>query len=213
MAGPRDRRAPGDRSAPTSPTGDGDARPDGPRRVLLHVCCGPCAIYPHRALKDEGLEVTGFFYNPNIQPSREFRRRLETLRDYASGAGLELAVRDDYHPEEHLEVTLGRHDRRRERCRACYELRLGETAREAAARGYPAFTTTLLVSPHQLHEEVRRAGEAAAAATGGKVEFLYRDFRAGWREGVKVSLDLGLYRQPYCGCLWSEVERYEPARS
>jgi len=183
------------------------------RRVLLHVCCGPCSIYPHRALESEGLAVTGFFHNPNIQPSREFRRRLETLEEYARRAGLDLIVRGDYHPEEHLEVTLGLHDQRRSRCRACYELRLDEAAREAAERGYPAFTSTLLVSPYQLHKEVRKAGEAAAARTGGRVEFLYRDFREGWKEGVKASLEMGLYRQPYCGCLWSEVERYESSGS
>lgn len=183
------------------------------REVLLHVCCGPCAIHPHRALREEGLSPTGFFYNPNIQPSREFRRRLETLRDYARREALPLVVHEDYWPGEHLEATLKVSRDRGNRCRACYDLRLGETARRAAALGLGAFSTTLLVSPYQLHDEVRLSGERAAAATQGKVRFLYRDFRPGWPDAVRVSREMNLYRQPYCGCLWSEVERYERSRS
>jgi len=186
---------------------DGPDRPGEP--ILLHVCCGPCAIYPHRALAAEGYAPTGFFHNPNVQPSREYRRRLETLLTYAARASLSLVEREGYHPDEHLRVTLESWNDRPARCRACYDLRLGETAREAAARGFGLFTSTLLVSPYQLHEEVRQAGEQAAAATSGQVRFLYRDFRPGYREGVAVSREMGLYRQAYCGCLWSEVERYE----
>jgi len=181
---------------------------EGGRTCLLHICCGPCAVYPHRALAAEGWRPLGFFYNPNIQPFREYQHRLETLKDYGARAGLPLVVAEGYHPEEHLRRTLGVFADRERRCPACYELRLCEAAREAARRGLDTFTTTLLVSPYQLHDEVRRAGEKAAAETGGKVSFLYRDFRPGWREGVAVSREMGLYRQPYCGCLWSEVERY-----
>jgi len=176
--------------------------------VLLHVCCGPCAVYPHRALTAEGLRPTGFFFNPNVQPSREHRRRLETLDAYAGRSGLPLVVPGGYRPEVHLAATIEKAWDRPRRCRACYELRFTETAREAVAQGYQAFTSTLLVSPYQLHDEVRSAGELAAATTGGKVSFLYRDFRPGWPEGVAASREMGLYRQPYCGCLWSETERY-----
>ncbi|HCJ09725.1 MAG TPA: hypothetical protein DHW14_00965 [Clostridiales bacterium] len=186
---------------------------EGPERILLHTCCGPCAVHPHRALVEEGFRVTAFFYNPNIQPSREHRRRLDALRDFAGRVGLEVVTGGDYRPEEHLRATLDIHGDRARRCRACYDLRLGAAAEEASRRGFPAFTTTLLVSPYQLHDEVRRAGEAAAARTGGRVAFLYRDFRPGWKEGVAASREMGLYRQPYCGCLWSEVERYERPRS
>ncbi len=182
------------------------------RPILLHVCCGPCAIYPRRALRAEGFAPTGFFYNPNIQPSQEYRRRLETLGDYAAREDLPLVVREGYKPEEHLGVTLEVHGDRKRRCRACYDLRLGEAAREAAARGVGEFTSTLLVSPYQLHSQVREAGERAAQASGGKVRFVYRDFRPGWREGIAASREMGLYRQPYCGCLWSEMERYDQNR-
>ncbi len=235
--------------------------------ILLHVCCGPCAIYPVRALRAEGFEPTGYFANPNIQPSREYRRRLEALRQYAETEKLPLIVREDYRPEEHLRATIEAPADRNKRCRACYDLRLGEAARKARELGFERFTTTLLVSPYQLHRAVREAGEEAAALagaggapggapwgtpgstpgsapgsdtgasrgagavdataagaagpdTGGgpasaapPLEFVYRDFRPGWKEGVKASLDLGLYRQPYCGCLWSEVERYEHPRA
>ncbi|RJQ08737.1 MAG: hypothetical protein C4551_04710 [Bacillota bacterium] len=181
--------------------------------MLLHVCCGPCAVHPHRALVAEGYSPLGFFFNPNIQPSREYRRRLDTAQDYASRSGLDLEVAGGYRPELHLEATLPVRKDRDVRCRACYDLRLTEAAREATARGLGEFTTTLLVSPYQLHDEVRRAGEAAAERAGGEVRFTYRDFRPGWREGVALSRELGLYRQPYCGCLWSEVERYERGRS
>jgi len=188
---------------------EGAGRRDvGSREILVHVCCAPCLLYPRRALEEEGFAVRAYFYNPNVQPSQEYRRRLQTLRDYAERTGLDLEVSEGYRPEEHLAVTLDRHADRAVRCRACYELRLAEAAREARRRGIGLFTTTLLVSPYQVHREVRWAGDAAAAAAGGSVEFVYRDFRPGWREGVRLSRELGLYRQPYCGCLWSEVERY-----
>lgn len=193
----------------TSEAASGGAASGKGTPILLHVCCGPCAVYPHRALREEGFAPTGFFYNPNIQPSQEHRHRLETLGDYAARAGLPLVAKEGYRPEEHLRRTLEVHSDRKARCRACYDLRLGEAAREAVARGFGAFTSTLLVSPYQLHAQVRDAGESAAAAAGGPVRFLYRDFRPGWREGVQASREMGLYRQPYCGCLWSEAERYE----
>ncbi len=190
-----------------------EGAPAGGEPILLHVCCGPCAIHPHRVLMAEGFAPTGFFYNPNIQPSREYRRRLETLKDYGARAGLPLIVRNDYHPEDHIRSTADVFADRSRRCRVCYDLRLGEAAREAAAQGFGAFTSTLLVSPYQLHEQVREAGERSADTVGGKVRFVYRDFRPGWREGVAASREMGLYRQPYCGCLWSEVDRYERPRT
>ncbi len=181
--------------------------------ILLHVCCGPCAVHPHRALAAEGFDPRAFFYNPNVHPSREYRRRLEALLDYARKTGLPVTVAEGYRPEEHLRATVETAWDRPRRCRVCYDVRLREAARAAEAGGFGVFTTTLLVSPYQLHDAVRQAGEEAAALTGGRVRFLYRDFRPGWREGVRVSREMGLYRQPYCGCLWSEVERYERSRS
>jgi predicted adenine nucleotide alpha hydrolase (AANH) superfamily ATPase len=177
-------------------------------QVLLHVCCGPCAIHPYRALVAEGFRPVVFFYGPNIQPFREYERRLEALREFGRGEALPLLVARDYRPEEHLRATLELRRDRTRRCRACYDLRLTETARRAESEGIRLFTTTLLVSPRQLHEEVRLAGERAAGTVGDQAGFLYRNFRPGYRESVTVSRAMGLYRQPYCGCLWSEAERY-----
>ncbi|MGE5542674.1 MAG: epoxyqueuosine reductase QueH [Bacillota bacterium] len=174
-------------------------------RVLLHTCCGPCSCYPVRSLRREGHDLTALFYNPNIHPYREFERRLDTLRQFAEGEGLEVIVRDDFDIHSYLRGALEA-PTKRDQCRLCYAPRLGEAAREARERGFDAFSTTLLVSPYQDHESVRDAGEAAAAGHG--VGFLYRDFRPGWRETMEAARLKGLYRQGYCGCIFSEAERY-----
>ncbi len=171
----------------------------------MHICCGPCATYPHKVLRDEGLDVAGFFLNPNIHPYSEYQRRLATLWQYAGQSGLYLLPPGDYDLAGYLRSAVEA-PTRPARCRACYRFRLEGAAAEAAARGYDAFTTTLLVSPHQDHAAVREEGERAAAKHG--VKFLYRDFRPGWREGRALAKQFGLYRQNYCGCVFSEKERY-----
>lgn len=174
-------------------------------RILLHICCSPCSIYPLRVLREGGDDPTGLFYNPNIHPYLEHRRRLETLVDYAGRIGLTLLQDEDEPPETFLrQVSF----REQDRCRICYQLRLTYTARIAARQGFAAFTTTLLYSRFQRHDLIREVGEQAAAAAG--VPFVYLDFREGWAEGVRVSKELGMYRQPYCGCIYSERERYAP---
>ena len=176
-------------------------------RILLHICCGPCAAFPVRHLCEQGHELTGYFYNPNIHPYKEFRRRLDTSREFAAKEGLDLVVDDAYTLEDFLAGALAAGA---DRCRACYELRLDRAAAYAAAHGYDCFTTTLLVSPYQRHEAIRAAGERAADGAG--VPFLYIDFRPGWPEGVRISKELELYRQPYCGCVFSERDRYYKPR-
>ncbi len=172
-------------------------------KVLLHICCGPCSIFPVASLRKTGHEVLGFFFNPNIHPFKEFSRRLDTLREYAGSIELPLTVDGRYLLEDFLSAVM-KADRLR--CEICYEMRLHEAARQARLMGCEAFSTTLLVSPYQKHELIRKAGEAAGAAHG--VEFLYEDFRPGWQEGVKISRAREMYRQPYCGCIFSEKERY-----
>jgi predicted adenine nucleotide alpha hydrolase (AANH) superfamily ATPase len=175
-------------------------------KILLHICCAPCAIYPLRILREMGHEVTGFFYNPNIHPYLEYRRRLDTLSDYASRAGLEFREDEGYALEEYFRAITFRE---KERCRACYDLRLTRTAAMSRAGGFDGFTTTLLYSRYQNHDLIRDTGEALAKRSGAA--FFYLDFRTGWKEGVERSKEMGLYRQPYCGCLFSEAERYRKA--
>ncbi|MBI5583750.1 MAG: epoxyqueuosine reductase QueH [Deltaproteobacteria bacterium] len=173
-------------------------------RILLHTCCAPCTIVPFKILRQAGHQVTGYFYNPNIHPFREFEKRQTTLREYARSVGLEIRFAEGYD----LEVFLVRtRPWGPERCRACYRLRLEAAAREALGRSCEAFSTTLLYSRYQKHDWIRETGEEISRRTG--MPFFYVDFRVGWQEGVDESRALGLYRQPYCGCIFSERERYE----
>jgi len=171
--------------------------------ILLHVCCANCAIIPVKTLRERNHRITGFFFNHNIHPYQEFRRRLETVKDYASRVSLEMVWREDYLLEEFLANTASEP---LARCGYCYRSRLEETARLAAEQGFEAFSTTLLYSRYQRHDLIVREGELLAERFG--LQFFYQDFRTGWREGIDISKAMGLYRQQYCGCIFSEKERY-----
>ena len=173
--------------------------------VLLHICCAPCAIYPVQELRLSGLQLTGFFFNHNIHPFQEYRKRLETVRDYAATVELEVIYRDEYRLEEFLGAVA---EAPGERCKYCYASRLEVAAAEAACRGFDAFTSTLLYSRYQKHDLIVQLGELFAEKYG--VTFHYVDFRLGWQKGIDISKKLGLYRQQYCGCIYSEKERYQP---
>jgi predicted adenine nucleotide alpha hydrolase (AANH) superfamily ATPase len=172
-------------------------------RILLHICCANCAIYPLERLKERGDEVVGYFFNPNIHPYQEYQKRLESLRRYSEEIGLEVVYRDEYLLEEFLKNVSHRVE---ERCRYCYSIRLEATAREAKKNGFDQFSTTLLQSAHQNHQLIRETGDHLAREIG--IPFYYEDFRQGWRKGVEVSKTMGLYRQQYCGCIYSEKERF-----
>jgi predicted adenine nucleotide alpha hydrolase (AANH) superfamily ATPase len=172
-------------------------------KILLHICCAPCTIYPLRILRQEGHDIGGLFSNPNIHPYLEYRRRLDTLTDYAGRVGLAVSRDETYTPEAFLRLVAFREE---DRCRFCYRLRLSRAAQIARREGFAAFTTTLLYSRYQKHDLIREVAEAEAERQG--IAFFYRDFREGWSEGVRISRELGMYRQPYCGCLFSEKERY-----
>jgi predicted adenine nucleotide alpha hydrolase (AANH) superfamily ATPase len=172
-------------------------------KVLLHTCCGPCTIYPLGLLRTEGAEVTGYFYRHNIHPYRECLRRQETLQDFAQQERLPLIVTPGYDLEGFLRQAAFRES---QRCLFCYHDRLQATAQQALQGGFEAFTSTLLYSRHQQHDLIRTTAEAIARETG--VAFLYRDFRPGWQAGITASKSLGMYRQPYCGCIYSEKDRY-----
>jgi predicted adenine nucleotide alpha hydrolase (AANH) superfamily ATPase len=174
-------------------------------KILLHICCAPCAIYPVQELRTSGIQVTGFFFNHNIHPYLEYRKRLETVREYAAKVELEVIYREEYLLEEFLRAVAGKPD---ERCRYCYSSRLEVAAAEAAYLGFEAFTSTLLYSRYQKHETIREIGERCGEKYG--VKFHYADFRQGWQKGIDLSKKLSLYRQQYCGCIYSEKERYHP---
>ncbi|MCL6472103.1 MAG: epoxyqueuosine reductase QueH [Firmicutes bacterium] len=171
------------------------------RNLLVHTCCGPCFAYPYSVLKDE-FNITSYFYNPNIHPSMEYIRRLEALAEFCRLNKVELKV-GEYDPKIYFKEIAGREG---DRCRICYSIRLNEAARFAAENGYSAFTTTLLVSPYQKHDAIKDAGEEAGNKY--RIEFKYWDFRHGFRAGQERAKELNLYRQPYCGCVFSEFERY-----
>jgi len=173
-------------------------------KILVHLCCGPCAVYPVAVLRDQGHELQGFFFNPNIHPYREFRRRLAAAVQFAETVRLPVTWNRDYGLRSFLRTVVFHED---DRCRFCYAMRLRETARQAADMGMDAFTTTLLYSRYQKHDLIRRLGETVAAETG--VEFYYQDFRVGWQAGIDGAIAMDLYRQAYCGCIYSEQERYD----
>lgn len=174
-------------------------------KLLLHTCCGPCGIFPLRSLRASGHNVTGFFYNHNIHPYQEYLARLKAARSMAEQEALPLIVRDEYALEEFLSNVAAEPEKR---CSYCYLSRMRATAEAAVAQGFEAFTTSLLYSRYQRHEEIRIIGESLAGEYG--IVFHYEDFRTGWQEGIRLSKEMGLYRQQYCGCVYSEKERYYP---
>ncbi len=176
-------------------------------KILLHICCAPCTIYPREVLAASGHQVHGFFFNPNIHPYQEFARRASTLEEYAGKVHLPVIWDRSYHLEEFLRHLAFREA---DRCRFCYHLRLSKAARTARGGKFDAFTSTLLYSKFQNHELIRDLAETVAREVG--VPFCYQDFRQGWSVGVGRSKELGLYRQQYCGCIYSERDRYQPSR-
>jgi predicted adenine nucleotide alpha hydrolase (AANH) superfamily ATPase len=172
-------------------------------KILLHVCCAECTIGPYQQLAREGHEVTGFFYNPNIHPFIEFRRRKKALKVLQERLPIPVLYREEYGLEEYLDAVAWRSA---DRCADCYSLRLGATARTASREDFDAFTTTLLGSTHQDHDLIRRIGEECAAAAG--VAFHVADWRAAAQEAHRRAKAMNLYCQNYCGCIFSEWERF-----
>lgn len=170
-------------------------------KILVHVCCAPCFTYTHRQLVEEGHDVLALFYNPNIHPYLEYKNRVQTLEKYAEMKGTKVIYKN-YDLENYLRGAVNAEDR----CRFCYTYRLAEAAKTASQLGFDAFTTTLLISPYQKHEVLCRVGEETANEYD--IEFYYEDFRKGYKESRELAKALGLYMQKYCGCIFSEKERY-----
>ena len=121
-------------------------------KTLMHICCAPCANRPIAALREEGIELAGFWYNPNIHPYTEYRSRKTCLEDYAREISLPLVVVNDYGLRQFVQHVADNIDGR---CAYCYRVRMEETARYAAEHGFDSFTTSLLISPYQNHEAIR----------------------------------------------------------
>ena len=172
-------------------------------KALLHVCCANCAIYPIKIMRDEGLEVMGFFYRHNIHPYTECLKRQEALQAYAEQIDLKVIYQEGYDIEGFIQNVVFRES---ERCNYCYHDRLRSTALLAKRGKFDYFSSTLLYSKHQQHDLIRSMGEAIGKSVG--VPFLYQDYREGWIEGIECSKQMGLYRQHYCGCVYSEKERF-----
>jgi len=172
-------------------------------KILLHTCCAPCLIHPFEVLTRRGYQVVPYFYNPNIHPFREYRERYFAVLEYCRQLGVEVRT-GPYEMERFLIEVSRTVD---SRCERCFKVRLERAAMEARALGIGEFTTTLLVSPHADRELIRETGQQAALQHG--VLFKCEDMSAGYQESVRVSKEADMYRQSYCGCVYSEKERYQ----
>ena len=173
-------------------------------KLLLHTCCAPCSVYCIEELRNENIEPTIYWYNPNIHPYQEYKARRDCLKEYTKSINVQAIFEEDYGLREFCKnVVCDLANRCKE---YCYKVRLEQTAKYAKENGYDAFSTTLLVSPYQNHEELKRLGKELAKKY--EIEFVYRDFRVGFREGQNKARELGLYMQKYCGCVFSEEDRY-----
>jgi len=173
-------------------------------KVLMHSCCGPCSTYPIKVLKGNNFDMTSLWFNPNIHPYMEYKNRYEAWKKLMEIKSIPTIEIDKYGL---LEFTRAVYNHEYERCGYCYESRFDVIARTAKENGFDAFTSSLFVSPYQKHELLKETAEKCAEKYG--IEFLYIDFREGFREGQKIARDLELYMQKYCGCVYSEAEKYK----
>lgn len=167
-------------------------------KLLLHICCSNCGLYPMKKFMADGIDFVGLWFNPNIHPEPEYRKRLDSLQslqklwgltvEYVGGYGLGRFLNDIGNPDHN-------------RCTRCYALRLDETAKTAKAMGLDGFSTTLMVSPYQNFDGIVEAARESEKRYA--LPFYLEDFRSGYRSSVGLSKDLGLYRQKYCGCMFS----------
>ena len=171
---------------------------------LVHICCGPCMCGVYPSLGKE-KNITGFFYNPNIHPRAEYISRYMAAGFTSSYFNFPMISDTAYDPESWARKILSGSTR----CAACVTERLMKTAETAREKSFPSFTTTLLLSPYQDHDFIRSEGERIAAFMG--IEFVYRDFRKNYAQSLRLSKEMLLYRQKYCGCVFSEAERFSPA--
>ena len=175
-------------------------------KLLLHTCCAPCSVYPVKTLRKEGIEPTLFWYNPNIHPMNEYILRRDCLVERAKSENLKLIIEDEYGLDDFVcNVNKSALNDLSKRCETyCYPLRFRKVFEYAKANGFDTVSTTLLYSIYQKHDYIAKLMEELSKEYG--INFLYRDFREGWREGQDEARAAGLYMQKYCGCVYSEEE-------
>ena len=173
-------------------------------KLLMHACCAPCSVYCIDTLKSEGIEPTIFWYNPNIHPFTEYKSRRDCLIEYTKSIKIKCVVEDEYGLDNFCRNVSNKLDTR---CvDYCYPIRLRKTFEYAKEHGYDTVTTTLLYSIYQKHDYIKKLCENLSKEYG--IDFLYRDFRHGFWEGHDKAVAAGLYMQKYCGCIFSEEDRY-----
>lgn len=174
-------------------------------KLLLHTCCAPCSIYCIDALRKEKIEPTLYWYNPNIHPYKEYEARRDCLRDYANSINVKIIFNDDYGLDSFCKNVI---DNLNSRCiNYCYPVRLKKIFEYAKQNGYDTVSTTLLYSIYQKHDDIKKLCEKYSKEYG--IDFYYKDFREGFRQGQEKARELGLYMQKYCGCIFSEEDRYQ----
>ena len=176
------------------------------KSVLVHCCCAHCAAYTVDYWRRQEYEVSALWYNPNIHPYTEHQHRLEAMKSLAQQVNLPLFVAEGYDIIAYFQQVVGHES---QRCQYCFRLRLSKTADTAYQRGFSAFTTTLLISPHQKHDLLRETGNKLAEEKG--IDFLYTDLRKRYSDSRHMTKGLDLHRQQYCGCVYSEWERHANA--
>jgi len=178
-----------------------------PPRLLLHVCCGPCAAWVVRKLQ-ETYDVTGFFFNPNIHPEKEYLFRLEEVRRLAKNEGWPLLEGEwDMRGWVRKMFPLRNEPERGKRCSLCFNQRLRRTFREAKAKGFDIVASTLSISPYKVTRQINAEGEALSKQFG--IPFLPENFKSrdGWNHARHLAHDLGIQHQDYCGCVYSQRDR------
>lgn len=163
-------------------------------KLLMHTCCAPCSVYCIDSLRKENIEPVSYWFNPNIHPYIEYKTRRDTLIEYSKMANFKLIINENYGLDDFCKNVVN--DLENRCIKYCYPVRIEETARYAKENGYDAFTTTLFVSPYQKHDEIKKVCEYMSKKYD--IDFLYRDFRPGFREGQAKARELGLYMQKYC---------------
>lgn len=182
---------------------------EGKPKLLLHACCGPCSTYPIEELANI-FDITIDFYNPNIENEEEFLKRLEELKSFIKDKNVKLEYLP-YNHDEFLEVVKGLENEREggRRCLECFKLRLEKSAKRAKEEDFDYFTTTLTISPLKNSQVLNQLGQRIGQEYD--VQFLPSDFkkRNGYKRSVELSSEYNLYRQDYCGCEFSKIEREE----